>query len=685
MSTETTSFYCLGDCEWSKIMLTFALKKYKIQSILDCRPQTQSKNRVFNKKALRRILPGVKYEYNKRLAGADNVTPALLSGSLAGLKRPALIITAPGDTQARPYEVCNALLDSEESVEILLVNGSKVSNEPFQRAVVSLSVSDTKKESKKRKQVSPLRKNVLTIKRFNAETESGLPPSEDIIHSCGLIVTRKAGDDLEMLVINRSRQWELAKGRVEKRETFAETAIRELREETGCENPEELQVDWKQSFVTEYQTRRKKQVMTKFVFWFHARLPDGRDLRFGKREAKTHTVEWIPIYTEVKNMNVSEALKMLNVLASEPDPVLPEEEILSAPEPKQKDKRKKGPVKSETGIVFQSPPRFSMDKPELYTAYLKEHGFVVIANVLSEKEIAEGKELFWKWMEGLNAGIDPNDTNTWIDANWPAAQRFKTGILHTFGIGQSDFMWYLRTRPQVRNAYEHVWNSRELLTSFDGCAAWRPWREWSEWKTTETWFHVDQDPCINSGLECVQGQVTLMDANEETGGFACIPGSHKEFHKFADIMKNPSPRQLRLADNKLKQENVQSLQKIMVRSLAGDMILWDSRTMHASTHAVQEPEEKAQGLIRLTGFICIGPKLPTTSQDVLNKRLAAVNAYQTSGHQHFKMLATPDEDEANAYRARKGLKMLKVSKRNKELPAEAYSLIMGYDPLNEKL
>merc|ERR1719373_540562 len=131
-----------------------------------------------------------------------------------------------------------------------------------------------------------------------------------------------------MLVINRSRKWELAKGRVEKRETFAETAIRELREETGCDNPEELQVDWKQSFVTEYQTRRKKRVMTKFVFWFHARLPDGRDLRFGEREAKTHTVEWIPIYSEVKNMNVSEALKMLNVLASEPDSVVPEEEIL---------------------------------------------------------------------------------------------------------------------------------------------------------------------------------------------------------------------------------------------------------------------------------------------------------------------------------------------------------------------
>lgn len=52
--------------------------------------------------------------------------------------------------------------------------------------------------------------------------------------SCGAFVFRKEKDDIEVLIIHQVQgHWCFPKGHVEKNETEEETAIREIREETG--------------------------------------------------------------------------------------------------------------------------------------------------------------------------------------------------------------------------------------------------------------------------------------------------------------------------------------------------------------------------------------------------------------------------------------------------------------------
>lgn len=52
--------------------------------------------------------------------------------------------------------------------------------------------------------------------------------------SCGIIVYHESGDGLKFLVLkHREGHWAFAKGHVEGKETEMETAIRELKEETG--------------------------------------------------------------------------------------------------------------------------------------------------------------------------------------------------------------------------------------------------------------------------------------------------------------------------------------------------------------------------------------------------------------------------------------------------------------------
>ena len=70
--------------------------------------------------------------------------------------------------------------------------------------------------------------------------------------------------------------------------------------------------------------------------------------------------------------------------------------------------------------------------------YLKENGYVVIANVLNENEISHAKQLAWNFLESV--GMKQNDPQTW-DRNFPGY--IDSGIVHTFGAGHSDFQWHV--------------------------------------------------------------------------------------------------------------------------------------------------------------------------------------------------------------------------------------------------
>lgn len=60
-----------------------------------------------------------------------------------------------------------------------------------------------------------------------------------MIHAAGGVVERTAPDRVEILLVHRTRysddEWSLPKGKVEADESLEETALREVREETGCE------------------------------------------------------------------------------------------------------------------------------------------------------------------------------------------------------------------------------------------------------------------------------------------------------------------------------------------------------------------------------------------------------------------------------------------------------------------
>ena len=239
------------------------------------------------------------------------------------------------------------------------------------------------------------------------------------------------------------------------------------------------------------------------------------------------------------------------------------------------------------------------------------------------------------------------------------------GILPWFGVGQSPFMWYVRTRTKVAKAYRQAWGldaDAPLATSFDGCCAWRPGQ------TTRTgWLHVDQDALRGNAREMLQGLVHLsppvsaatgatrrrlplrhrhdvcsmaLIATPRAGGLVLVDGSHRTvFPRLADqygeaLRANAGDDYFELArdDDAYTEGPV-----ICCRLEPGDMIVWDSRVAHAS-HPPSEPAADPHALVRLCAYVCMAP--PSKDEAVQRARRAAFDEGQTTTHWPTKVVTT---------------------------------------------
>jgi ectoine hydroxylase-related dioxygenase (phytanoyl-CoA dioxygenase family) len=197
----------------------------------------------------------------------------------------------------------------------------------------------------------------------------------------------------------------------------------------------------------------------------------------------------------------------------------------------------------------------------------------------------------------------------------------------SYGIGHSEAQWFLRGVPNVKKAFAKIWDTDELLTSFDGVSLWRPWNINPEWKTEsgQSWFHIDQHPISKPGKQCIQGLVNLLPTSREIGGNVIIPGSHKFFENLPNEYEERLSR-LPLDIDHFRFPNddpkLSSSKAVMCHMEPGDLLLWDSRTIHCSNSG-SELDQDTTGLIRAASLICMMPK-NLSSEDILEKRREAV-------------------------------------------------------------
>jgi len=124
------------------------------------------------------------------------------------------------------------------------------------------------------------------------------------IHRSAGLVVFKGGKPRKYLVIRYGHgHWDLPKGHVEKGETLEETALRELKEETGLEA--ELLAGFKEGF--DYWFMEKGEKAHKFVTFFAAKAKAGKvKLSFEHTDFK-----WLPLKGALEQLTYDNAKELV--------------------------------------------------------------------------------------------------------------------------------------------------------------------------------------------------------------------------------------------------------------------------------------------------------------------------------------------------------------------------------------
>jgi tetratricopeptide (TPR) repeat protein len=222
-------------------------------------------------------------------------------------------------------------------------------------------------------------------------------------------------------------------------------------------------------------------------------------------------------------------------------------------------------------------PRFAPTDPRLREHLLSE-GFAVVRSAVSGTRLAALRAELWEYLE-LETPMRRGRPETWGGVfSGPA----HLGLLTWGAIGQASLQWSARTEPAVGAAFETVWGlsgGDPLLTSFDGLALFRPPQLDATWLTRPAleWLHVDQGSS-KRGMVGVQGQLLLYDQDAASGGLVVVPGSHQRHEELVPEHRRKDYVRFDADDARLDGLGPARL----VCAAAGDLVLWDSRTVHAS-------------------------------------------------------------------------------------------------------
>ena len=237
---------------------------------------------------------------------------------------------------------------------------------------------------------------------------------------------------------------------------------------------------------------------------------------------------------------------------------------------------------------------------------LAEKGYCIVPNVLSSQDVKLCKQKFKDWQktipkhDKIHEAINPH------------------GIYKYHRAGHTWHAWYIRTRPQVQDIFKALWNTDELVVSFDGCC----YISKNSIRRDNCWTHTDQAPSAD-GLRCYQGFVALTENKERT--LIVYEGTHKIHKQYFENKGIKSSKNWQLIDRK-DLPAMKDKRRIM-HIPAGALVLWDSRVFHQNQYGKPNSEE------RLIQYVCYLPKNhEKNTTTMIKKRAKYFKERRTTSH-----------------------------------------------------
>ncbi|GLA19470.1 hypothetical protein AnigIFM62618_007581 [Aspergillus niger] len=275
-----------------------------------------------------------------------------------------------------------------------------------------------------------------------------------------------------------------------------------------------------------------------------------------------------------------------------------------------------------------------------------KNGCVVIKNVISPERAKYYCDKQIEWLKSFDLGFDENDESTWTTEHLPIS--FKGGMYYGYAAPHEKIAWEARTEPAVIEIFEKLWETKELLSSFDGMNISLPRRKDVNWSP---WPHCDQNP-NRKGMQAVQGLVNFAPNGPKDGGLMLMKGSAKLFDEFFAQDRDPydhedaPPPEMKYMDlflfhqRDLKWFEDRGCELIKVNMDPGDLVLWDSRTMHYA--CLPEGDQ-----IRHVQYVCMTPKQFATEKALELKKYCFENYMGTTHWPHCNIRPSTDKPMRN--------------------------------------
>ena len=255
---------------------------------------------------------------------------------------------------------------------------------------------------------------------------------------------------------------------------------------------------------------------------------------------------------------------------------------------------------------------------------LSINGYTVIPNVFDENEINEYWTEFNKWRENVP---QLDELHYIIESN---------GIYKYHQVGHQRFAWVARTNPKIINIFKQLWNTDELVTSFDGCCYYP-----SDYENYPTyWTHTDQSS-RKKGVHCYQSFLSLTNNSERT--FVVYKGSHLLHEKYFEEMNIDEPSDWNILDKDYVDILIDKQEILEVKK--GDLVVWDSRTFHQNTGGTPTCKEE-----RLIQYLCYLPKNNNKNNEKeKQQRKKYFENLRTTSHWPYPMNVVPKQPNGYNY------------------------------------
>ncbi|OJJ08889.1 hypothetical protein ASPVEDRAFT_48021 [Aspergillus versicolor CBS 583.65] len=259
---------------------------------------------------------------------------------------------------------------------------------------------------------------------------------------------------------------------------------------------------------------------------------------------------------------------------------------------------------------------------------LSTKGWTVVHETIPKVKALEYADKAYDWLESWNLGFDRNDPSTRKASNLP--YHIRGGLYNAYGIGHEQFVWDLKSEPGLVEKWEQIWGTSDLLVSFDGINLSMPEKERPKTDPVfAPWSHVDQSP-FNTRFDTVQGILNLLPNGPEDGGLMILEGSSSFYselwqrfdHKQGDGWNKSA---FQFVDEEMCQWlESKGCKWTKVCAQPGDLLLWDSRTIHYGAAPSSTND-------RFAAYVCYKPA-SSVSDEAKKVRIEAFNSKKNTTH-----------------------------------------------------